>query len=48
MQRLNGRLDPLGIDLLSRLLQPDPQQRPTAAEALGHPYFASLKRSKIP
>ena len=29
------------IDLLQKLLQPDPQDRPTAEEALDHPWFAS-------
>jgi cell division cycle 2-like len=31
-----------GIDLLSRLLTYDPQERITAEEALSHPYFRSV------
>ncbi|KAG2425278.1 hypothetical protein HXX76_013860 [Chlamydomonas incerta] len=34
--------DPLALDLLARLLAFDPAVRPTAAEALGHPYFSGL------
>ncbi|EFJ44855.1 mitogen-activated protein kinase 4, partial [Volvox carteri f. nagariensis] len=34
--------DPLALDLLSRLLAFDPADRPSAAEALAHPYFAGL------
>ncbi len=29
------------IDLLSKMLKYDPNQRPTATEALQHPYFSS-------
>ncbi len=36
-------LDPLGLDLLSRMLVYDPAQRVTAREALTHPYFADLQ-----
>jgi serine/threonine protein kinase len=34
--------NPLGIDLLKRLLAFDPQQRITVEEALNHPYLAEL------
>jgi serine/threonine protein kinase len=34
--------DPQALDLLERILQFDPAARPSAAEALAHPYFASL------
>lgn len=30
-----------GIDLLDKMLQLDPNQRPTAQEALNHPYFTN-------
>ena len=33
-----------GLDLLSRLLAYDPQQRITAAEALRHPYFTHVSQ----
>jgi serine/threonine protein kinase len=45
LQHLDGRLDPRGVDILSKLLQPDPQRRPTAAEALQHPYFDMLRNA---
>ena len=32
--------DPNAVDLLLRLLDMDPDKRPTAAEALDHPYLA--------
>lgn len=38
-------LDAEGRDLLLQLLQPMPDQRPTAEEALRHPWFASLRTS---
>ncbi|KAL2465129.1 Mitogen-activated protein kinase 9 [Abeliophyllum distichum] len=34
--------DPLALSLLERLLAFDPKDRPTAEEALGHPYFHGL------
>lgn len=34
--------DPEALDLLESILQFDPVARPSAAEALAHPYFASL------
>jgi len=35
-------LDPVGIDLLARMLQYDPQQRVTARHAMQHPFFQPL------
>jgi cell division cycle 2-like protein len=42
-------LSELGMDLLSRLLEYDPEQRITAEEALNHPYFTEhpLPKSKL-
>ncbi|KAE8794139.1 mitogen activated protein kinase 20-1 [Hordeum vulgare] len=36
--------DPLALDLLQRLLAFDPKDRPTAEEALSHPYFKGLAK----
>ncbi|OVA06225.1 Protein kinase domain [Macleaya cordata] len=36
--------DPLALKLLERLLAFDPKDRPTAAEALGDPYFGGLAK----
>lgn len=35
-------LDPVGLDLLSRMLLYDPSQRITAADGMNHPYFDDL------
>ncbi len=35
-------MDPLGVDLLSRMLQYRPQHRITARDALNHEYFRDL------
>eukprot|EP00667_Euglena_gracilis_P005126 EG_transcript_5165 len=37
--RFQGRLSPAGIDFLQRLLQPDPKERMTMAQALDHDYL---------
>jgi len=39
--KLYPHASPLLLDLLARLLQFDPRKRPTAAEALAHPYLAA-------
>jgi serine/threonine protein kinase len=41
------RLDALGIDLLEKMLQPDPLKRTTAREAMKHPYFADLTGAQV-
>ncbi|OZJ03112.1 Cyclin-dependent kinase 5 [Bifiguratus adelaidae] len=42
------KLDPLGIDMLSRLLEYPPEKRISAENALSHPYFEDLKRKMAP
>lgn len=41
------QIDPVGIDLLQRLLQLRPELRISAAEALTHPWFNSLMGSQV-
>ena len=43
--RLYPSADPKLLDLLARLLQFDPNKRPTAAEALEHPYLAAYREA---
>lgn len=43
LQEIVPTLDPLGLDLLNRMLVYDPAQRVTAREALTHPYFQELQ-----
>jgi len=42
-KRLYPQADPKLLDLLARLLQFDPAKRPSAAEALQHPYLAAYR-----
>jgi len=42
---LAPRLAPAGLDLLGRLLSYDPAARPSAEQALRHPYFRALRRA---
>eukprot|EP00512_Aurantiochytrium_limacinum_P001057 CAMPEP_0171490534 /NCGR_PEP_ID=MMETSP0958-20121227/3353_1 /TAXON_ID=87120 /ORGANISM="Aurantiochytrium limacinum, Strain ATCCMYA-1381" /LENGTH=384 /DNA_ID=CAMNT_0012023843 /DNA_START=749 /DNA_END=1900 /DNA_ORIENTATION=- len=41
----HGVVDPLGRNLLQRMLQYDPSRRITAKEALEHPYFDVVRRT---
>jgi len=41
--RLYPQAEPKLLDLLARLLQFDPRKRPSAAEALAHPYLAAYR-----
>lgn len=46
MARLEGlNIDPRLVDLLARALSLDPSRRPSAAQILGHPFFAALPLS---
>ncbi len=42
LQDLIPNADPQAIDLLEHILQLDPERRISAADAMAHPYFASL------
>ena len=46
LPRISGRSQ-AAKDLLFKLLSADPQARPTAAEALEHPWFANEKNAVI-
>lgn len=39
-------MSPEGLDLLQSLLERDPVKRLTSAEALGHPWFAAMRRQR--
>jgi len=38
------QVDPMGLDLLSRMLQLRPEMRISAKDALRHPWFGDLKQ----
>jgi len=40
-------LDPLGLDLLEKMLTYEPSRRISAKEALSHPYFNDLEKSEL-
>ena len=43
----NKNIDPLGLDLLSKMIQQDPCKRISAKQALHHPYFNDLDKSQF-
>lgn len=43
MQQICPNLEPLGLDLLGRMLSYDPQLRITAKQALQHAYFHDIQ-----
>jgi len=46
LKKIVRRLDNVGIELLSRMLQFDPNKRISAENAMKHPYFKDLKLQK--
>ncbi|PRP80674.1 cyclin-dependent kinase 11B-like [Planoprotostelium fungivorum] len=46
-QKMGSQITENGYRLLSSLLAWDPEQRPTAAEALAHPYFTESPAKKV-
>jgi len=47
LAKMVPQLDPLGLDLLTRMLQYEPRKRISAKEALDHPYFNDLDKSGL-
>ena len=43
----NQNLDPIGLDLLSKMIQQDPCKRISAKQALHHPYFNDLDKTQF-
>ncbi|CAO3590633.1 unnamed protein product [Absidia cylindrospora] len=46
LESILPKLDPLGIDLLKKLLEYPPEKRITASNALQHPYFDDLRKKE--
>jgi serine/threonine protein kinase len=42
-KKIVRKLDPVGLDLLTRMLQYDPNKRLSAEQAMKHQFFADLK-----
>ena len=47
LEAYNTNLDPVGLDLLSKMIQQDPCKRISAKQALRHPYFDNLDKSQF-
>jgi len=45
LQSYVPKLDSQGLDLLTSMLQLDPEKRISANDALSHPYFSDLQKS---
>ena len=43
----NKNIDPVGLDLLSKMIQQDPYRRISAKQALHHPYFNDLDKTQF-
>ena len=43
----NKNIDPIGLDLLSKMIQQDPCKRISAKQALHHPYFNDLDKTQF-
>jgi serine/threonine protein kinase len=41
------KLDPMGVDLLSKMLQYQPSKRISAKQALSHPWFDDLDKTAL-
>ena len=47
IQAYNKNIDSVGLDLLSKMVQPDPSKRISAKQAFMHPYFSDLNKLGI-
>ena len=47
IESYNKNLDSTGLDLLSKMIQPDPCKRISAKQALHHPYFNDLDKTQF-
>ena len=47
VESMYPRADPLALDLLKKMLQFNPKKRPTAEEALEHPFLRTVRRANM-